>query len=88
MVIVKFDFSHTAYCVHDILKKLCFFARKRKAKADTADLKKDLRKMSKLASSLLLDQKALALAESVENGYDLAKYRKLVVQALSDEEDD
>ena len=50
-----------------------FFCRKRKAKVDMEDLKRDLKKMSKLASSLLVDQKALVLAESVDKEYDLAK---------------
>ena len=34
--------------------------------------------MSKLATSLIIDQKALTLAQSVENGYDLVKYRQAV----------
>ena len=32
--------------------------------------------MSKLATSLIIDQKALLMAESDESGYDLNKYRE------------
>ena len=61
-------------------------------KVDAEDLKKDLKKMSKLATSLLIDQKALALAQSVENGYNLDKYREVIVKKMtenkSDDDDD
>ena len=57
-------------------------------KVSTDDLKKDLKKMSKLATSLLIDQKALALAQSVENGFDLAKYREEIVKNMASSESD
>ena len=59
-----------------------------KAKVDMEDLKRDLNKMSKLASSLLVDQKALVLADSVDKEYDLAKYRKQALKNFLDECED
>ena len=44
--------------------------------------------MSKLATSLIIDQKALALAQSVESGYDLKRFREKVIENLSDQESD
>ena len=44
--------------------------------------------MSKLATSLIIDQKAALMAESVEKGYDLAKYRQHVMKELSDGDGD
>ena len=62
-----------------------FFCRKKKSKGKTAKLKQDLKKMSKIATSLLIDQKAMLMAESDENGYDLNKYRQKIVQGLDDD---
>ena len=62
--------------------------RKKKTKVDTAQLKTWLNKMSKLATSLIIDQKALALAQAVENNYDLPKYRQAVMDTISDSEDE
>ena len=61
-----------------------------KAKVDTAELKRDLKKMSKLATSLLIDQKALVMADAEEHNYDLAKHRKTIEKSMSqyDSEDD
>ena len=67
---------------------MLFYFRKRKAKVDNDGLKKDLKKLSKLATSLIIDQKALTLAQSEDNGYDLPKYRKVVINNLSDKESD
>ena len=52
---------------------------------DTAELKMKLQDMSKLATSLLIDQKAMLLAESDENGYDLDRYRQKVVEGLENQ---
>ena len=40
--------------------------------------------MSKLANSLIIDQKALVLADADEHNYDLPKYRKKVIETISD----
>ena len=57
-------------------------------KIDSNQLKKDFKKMSKLATSLIIDQKALALAQADENNYDLAKYRAKVITTLAASDDD
>ena len=44
--------------------------------------------MSKLANSLLLDQKALAMAQADENNIDLKKYRQKALKELSQNESD
>ena len=81
-----FDASKTVRLIPPSLVQLCY--RKKKVKVDTAALKKDLKKMSTLATSLLIDQKALCLAESDENGYDLNSYWQRVIRGLEDENSD
>ena len=50
-------------------------------------MKADIRKMTKLANSTLIDHKALIKADFARKGINLQKYRKEVIDDLSDASD-
>ena len=64
------------------------FFMKRKAEIDTNEVKKDIKKMTKLATSMMIDQKALIRADFVRKGMNLNKFRKEVMDEMSESSGD
>ena len=65
-----------------------FLYSKRKAEIKTNEMKEDIRKMTKLASSTLIDHKALIKADFARKEMNLQKFRKEVLDDLTESSDE
>ena len=76
--------------MHD-LKSLYFHMlllfRKKKLQIDNNEVKRDIKKLSKLASSTLINQKALIKADFARKGMNIHKFHKEVMEDLADSSD-